>query len=528
MTREGVYFHTFGGAEITDPFYRDSKWLTNVSFSTKWGIGHAEFRAQVRRDVLDEILYGGGDQILIKAGDRILYDGELNDPEISTFGQEIIRLDGVGWINTLKRNKLRYRWFDDNGVLRLEWPKDSGDYTLTAQEIAIAEKRNDFFVWRVVVDDFSVTGDTADHYEEYLNPANNPIKRITANLRGRSGEGVRLRLYDGNGTLQYTWTPTADGNLQTTSMDVTLSPGTTIDVQFLFDTTTDDIYDQNDWISIHDMKVYGDTLFTQKDMIQRVLTLMGDYISDDYGQITSPTQTLQPFMTRNDGFQSALSLIQDILAFGDASQNSYEFLVWDGQNSSDGQPQGEVRVYNIADWEYEIDPWQDGVQVQLSPQSRDKLYNWIAVRWVDVRSSGRHLTPYDNSALKDQISIDTYGQRVLPVDVGPATETLALAIGKSLLAFNKDPKPKARFYVPDRIRNQSGAWVPVGQVRAGDRVRFKPTGDIYFIGETRYDLQRRACTMSTELPADRLSLYLKQRRFGMENTWPIQSGYLGG
>ena len=521
-----VYFRQFNGAQIQDPFHRDSKWLKGVKIGSRWPGGYYAFSAAVHRDVLREVLYGGGDEVVVRDGETILYQGRLDDPELSSMGNEAVNIAGVGWLASLKDRRLRYRWIDANGVLRLEWPMNPALYNLQAQEKSVIEKRNDMFVYRAAPDDYDMSGLTPNtHWEEYINPVNNPIKRVTFTYKKETGEQIAFYMYDGDGTLQ--WSDVAGGSVGPANVDVTFSPGTSNIFRLVFD-PAEDTMDQNDLVRIYNLKIYGDTAFTQGAMVERVLDLAGDFISTDYSKIAEPGLTLQPFLTRNDGFQTALSLIQDIIAYGDATFDLYGFQVWDGSDSADGLPQAELVERSTTDYEYVIDPNRPGVQFSLSPQSRDKLFNWVAIRYVDSRSSVRYLTPYDNALLKDADSIAGYGQRDIDLDIGPADEALALAIGRSFLAQNKDPQTKARFGLTGTVPTKNGREVGVGRIKAGERVKFKPTGEIFFLRDVSYGLDTQRASLSTDLAPDQLSRYLKQRNFGLEVNWPLQSGYLGG
>jgi hypothetical protein len=522
-----TYFRQFNGTQISDPFFRDSKWLTGQRCGSRWPGGFGQYSGVVKRDVLKEIVYGGGDEVIVKDGEYIVYQGRLEDPERMLSGPEqSVMIEALGWVTSLKDRKLRYRFAEDNAINRLTWPDSQLTYVYADQNVAVVEKRDNRIKMRMAAID-TVISPTNYHWQEYVMPANNPIVRVTFTYQIRTGEIIAVRLIDGNGVIQWQLNSSTAGPVDVT---VNFSGASSTLMRFRLSPQDANTFDQNDWIDISALTVYGSTANTQGGMVQTVLNLAGEFISNDYSLIADPGQTLIPFISRGDGFQNALSMIEDILEFGDASLNQWGFAVWDGGSSSDRLPQAETKLYSTADYEYKLDPRtvKGLTKYSLSPSSREALSNWIAVRYVDEKAVVRYRTPYENTNLTDAASVAQYGQRDMDIDIGSGDAALADAIGQSFLRRYANPKTKGEFEIAGSIPTKGGAMVPVSQIRAGERLLWLPTGETFFLGEVDYDFEAHRARLRTDLLPDRLEMYLAQRKRGLDNNWPTNAGHYGG
>jgi hypothetical protein len=64
--------------------------------------------------------------------------------------------------------------------------------------------------------------------------------------------------------------------------------------------------------------------------------------------------------------------------------------------------------------------------------------------------------------------------------------------------------------VVGEIRKKDGGTIPVSRVRAGQRVKFVKTGEIFFIHYTSYDAENRTINISPDMPVDNIQMYLAQ------------------
>jgi len=83
------------------------------------------------------------------------------------------------------------------------------------------------------------------------------------------------------------------------------------------------------------------------------------------------------------------------------------------------------------------------------------------------------VSPNDDATLKDQTSIDAYGERHLVLSLGQIGDVSAKQYAKRVLAVSKDPQ----VYISGGLRfvgtmnAKNGAKVPVSQVESGQRVK---------------------------------------------------------
>ncbi|HEX9923895.1 MAG TPA: hypothetical protein VGD99_14655 [Anaerolineae bacterium] len=518
-------FRHFNGEIINDPIHQDSKWLTGVTFGSTWPGGYAALSGQLKRDALKAFRWGPNDEILVHDGATELYRGriETQSANVTAFNN---RFAADGWISSLDREHVRWRWQDVNGVMRLDWPTDSSVYNLLIQQLGLVEKRGNTFKMAIARDDFNfgtVSAGERGHWEEYRNPPGNTVKRVTFVFEKILGEILEIRLIDGDGNVQ--WSDLTAGTVPATAVDVTFSPQTSNLFRFEI-RAANDILDQNDWFVLTDLVVYSETNQSQSGIIRKTLDLAGTYISSDYSLVQIPNQNLAPFLTKNDSYQSGLSIIKEVLEYGDILYRDYGFQVW-GSGSSDGLPLPEVAFRSTADPEWIIDPRRQGVSVNLRESPLKNIFNWIAIRYINNRGVITHLSPDDYPQLANQDSITEFGRGVKTLDLGEISVSLALNAAQRFLNRWAWPRVQGSISVQGYVQDSQHNERRSSRIRAGQALTYLPTGENLFISEAKYSVEKDTMEMSIDEPSNYLTRLMEQKKFGMELSIPRVGGFDG-
>jgi hypothetical protein len=291
--------------------------------------------------------------------------------------------------------------------------------------------------------------------------------------------------------------------------------------EFRLGPAVSDTYDQNDYGFVDNVVVYCEMgnfpspTYTNGEIIQDILYTKAQELSGDYDLVGDPGLVLNPFTTQNDDYETADAIIQRAAAYGDAAQHTWGLSVWDGSGASDGKPKATFGYWDISDYEYAIH--LDDMDRFSDAEVDDEIQNYVVVKYRDDKNITRYRTPDNNPGLKDQDSIDAYGQREgPPIDIGPGDATRADYIGERYLEYHKAPMHKTEMVIRGFIRTKAGMWVPGNRVRAGQRVKVVDYrgGQVYFLRHTAYDADNQVLQMSPDLPPDDLAVYFAQQKLG--------------
>lgn len=518
-------FQQFNGPIIAE---LESKQLSNVSFGSAWPGGYSALSGKIKRDVLKAFKWQPHDEVLVYDGPTELYRGEIDSPNLSTASFEV-GFSANGWAASLNRRQIRRRWQDMNGVLRLDWPQNVSLYNYDAQKHSGIDKRGNLLRYTVSPDDFDFStyavGQRA-HYEEYRNPPGVAIRRVQFTYEKNTGGGeiVNFRIIDGNGNTQ--WSDNSAGDVALNTVTVTFSPLGSDIFRFVFEPTAD-IFDQNDYIEISNVVVESEDDFTQAGIVQRALQLGGDFISSDTSLMTQPTDfIISPFLTRNDGYQTIMSLIEDVLVFGDSAYNEYKFQVW-GTSPADGRPQGQITRRDVTDYEWVADPRRKGVTVNLKQTPIKDIVNWVAVRYVDRRGIIQYLTGDTTSIFRNDESIAAFGRCDDVLDLGESDGALVAFLGLGHLTRFAWPRTYGDITLTDRVKDKNGNERRVSRIRAGQRIRYLPTGENLFISDVKYLVDRDQVQLAIDKPPNKLTTLMEQRKAGIQFKIPRVAGFDG-
>lgn len=506
----------------------DSKRLTDVSIASAWPGGHTAFSGKIKRDVLKAFKWQPHDEVLAFDGPTEIYRGEIDSPDLNTTNYEV-GFSAYGWSASLNRRQIRRRWQDLNGVLRLDWPQNTSLYNYEAQKHSRIDKRGNLLRYTVSPDDFDFSDYTVGqraHYEEYRNPPGVPIRRVRFTYEKNTGGGeiVNFRIVDGAGNTQ--WSDNSAGEVALNTVTANFNPVGSDHFQFVFEPTAD-IFDQNDYIEISNVVVESEDVFTQAGIVQRALQLGGDFISGDVSLMTQPTGFLiSPFLTRNDGYQTVASLIEDVLVFGDSSYNEYKFQVW-GTSSSDGLPQAQITKRDTTDYEWVADPRQNGVTANLKKTPIKDIVNWVAVRYVDKRGLIQYLTGDTSALFRDDDSIAAFGRCDDVLDLGESDGALVIFMGINHINRFAWPRTYGDITITGKVKDKNGNERRVSRIKAGQRIRYLPTGENLFISDTKFSVERDQVQIAIDKPPNKLTTLMEQRKAGIQFKIPRVAGFDG-
>ena len=515
---ERIYFYDRSGNLLNDP-ERAAEWATGLSIETNWPGGYGAASCRVARNPAlywpVELAY----EMIIRDGDRIVYQGEIVPRvEVSPDTQQIA-IEAQGYYNLLARRRLRKRWVDNSPVDRMRWP--AARYTTASQQEVDANKEGDRILIR---GGYGAVNKTAgdDYWERYTAPTGNYIRRVESKYVVRTGEGMKIYWYDVTNSVEGTAVSGTYVVQGTGTLNKTLADADCLELDARWELLATDTYDENDRGALHDICIkfhydsghadYASPGYTTGEVVEDVLLIAGDGISTDFEDIDDPGITLTGFTTQGDDFETAARVIERLTAYGDSAGDTWGFGVWDQNNASDGKPKAFLEERSISDYEYAM-RLADLVDFSDEP-TLDELWNNIIVKYTDSYGQTQWLTGDDNANLTDATSVAAYGERHSPpIDIGKGDATLAASIGARYLAYHKDPLYKTSFSIQGEVRTKEGVWQPVGWMRAGQRIKILDYqgGTTYFIRHTQYNADAQVIRIQPDLPPDDIAIFMAQR-----------------
>lgn len=283
-----------------------------------------------------------------------------------------------------------------------------------------------------------------------------------------------------------------------------------------------------------DIVVYSETgAINLTEIAEDIVGLVGE-LHGNTDRIISNTLALEPFYT--DGPEPVSEILLRAASYGDSSQNQWAVYVSHSEASfapKDHRPPLIVEQYpDPTDYTYTIRMDDPNVAPPIQfGLDYDYLANYIVITYTDLSGHRQVITPVDDANLKDQDSIDFYGQRELPkpLHIRTADATTATNVGRRVLAKRKDP----RWYVKGPIRVKGhiglkgfgGFTLPASEIIAGQNIRIvssitapASTSLILLITQTQYDDRTEVCRITAGRPDD-LSVFLAQRQLIENNVF---------
>jgi len=512
-----LYIYDLSSNLVNDP-ERTTDYATGISVGSMFPKGHSGCSFTVKRDIAARWAIKNAYEVIVRDGTRIVYQGILKNINyaLQAIG-ETVRIEARGYYSLLAQRYIRKRWADSAPFSRFYWP--SGQLGDAAQERINSTIAGN--LCRVRLPGSSATSSNGDDFLwRYDAVPTDTIKNVTFTYYMISGSSDTFILRIWNGA-----TDEADGTLSVTNTSIsgTFDTGAftggdtnTFDLGWVISATDGDA-DGNGYV--HTMTVYtyyntpGSENYYADEIIKDILEIIGDSdFSVDYDQVNSPEFALIPFTTT--GYETADTVIQRAVGYGDASNNTWAFSVWDEEykgTASDGLPKVElIQRPVLTDWEYDV--MLGDLETSQDAESLDELFNYIVIQYTDADDKTAFIDPVSDATLKDQTSIDAYYRRDKYLTLGKSTAAKALEYGERFLALHKDPLRKTAFSLVGQIRTKQGVSVPASWVRAGQRVRIADYKDqpVILLGKVDYDDDSQRLTCQADLPPDSLAVYVAQ------------------
>jgi hypothetical protein len=333
----------------------------------------------------------------------------------------------------------------------------------------------------------------------------------------RSGEGVRIIIDNVDQAAVEIFVDTNTGAVESGTINHVFTQGNTQKIALRFQVLASDIYDNNDWMRVNTLKVFSQMssfptpTYTAGEIGQDALEITTTGIlSSDYSLITDPGLAFDVFMTLDDGYETMDSVLQRLAAFGDSSNNTYGWQVWDDDGANDGLPRVELKMRSVADYDYIANQYE--LQNFADEEVMDEVRNYILVSYTDTDDRIYWITPGDYATLTDATSVANYGRRDYVFSAGNCTAALAKEKGVRYLAYHKEPIHRLSFGLVGTLRRKDGISVPVSYLRAGDRVKLLDwnNGEIVFLGSVDYDDDTLSVRCVKDLPPDTMEAWLSK------------------
>lgn len=478
------------------------RYATGLRYSSLWPKGFASASFTVPRPVAKDWVVKEAQQVIIRDGQFIVFQGRLElKGEQFNSEAETVEIKCSGWYAVLAQRRIRRRWADRQANrFRPLVPNGtgSGNFGFAAGD--------DQMTWTMAAgaDRFMALNDY--HFVEYVMPINEGVTRLALDYDIKNdGEGLELGWYNVD-TSTFTSIANVTAN---TAGSYGVSPGTPPRQIQLRARTKGGDYDTLDTVTVTNILVRGlnTAAITAEDVIEDVLAEVGTEISVDYDQVADPGLTLDPFVTENDSYETADSIIQRANGFSDSTQRVWGLCVWDELGTSDLKARAVNEFRDISDYDYILSIADcKTYKVELA---MDEVFNYIYVRYSQ-NSFVQYRTPTQNANLTDAVSIAAYGKRDFELDVGESTTALADSWGERLLEYSKEPLSQAHFET-SAIRTKAGGEAEPGRVRAGEVVKLLDTGVSYFLRQVDYDDETGMVTLHPDLPPNQLDIIMIQR-----------------
>lgn len=254
------------------------------------------------------------------------------------------------------------------------------------------------------------------------------------------------------------------------------------------------------YANITDLMVYGSDPGTDgirlKLVCEDLISEFPDLLNSSTNHLTEMSSIFEidPFITAGDGYESLASVLMRAADLGDGNQERWAvgLLPSDSVASPDGKPVLFMEAFPDTEAGFEhiisIDSKENLVGEFLIERDFDRaFYNYIRVSWTDERGYTRWVGPVIAPTLKDQDSIDEFGQHDFSLQLGNSTQEKAINAGVSFLSENSQPPWVLRspIVVQGWIEGQGGRVTPACRIQAGERIKVRDY-DTFWISRTRY------------------------------------------
>lgn len=446
--------------------------------------------------------------VAIRNGMTTIYDGEIQNIEIMSEAptRAMITMSGA-WGAYLSRRVRQIMWAD-NRMMRNIWVWDE---SLSAAENTSLDRFNRL---RITPKGTQIAS-AAYSGVTYTMPENRTIKRITFNYDlQESSYAFQIRLRDSIG-VSTLWFLNSSG---TGSVNHTLvTPRNYLHLQFYSEATQTPPNDGTVYGQFTNIMVYEYTgSINPTEVIKDIADLYGTVSLEDH-QIGSNVYGLAPFYSLSP--ERITDILTRAVSYGDASFNPWaiQILSTDESFAKDGKVLLAFAQYpDLTDFDYIVSLADNNVSPTTITRGFDETYNQIGYSYINsVTGAIEHVTWNDDSSLRDQDSIDKWGQYDYHLNLsGISDSTTAKNVAKRFLEEHKEPSYRmaSPLLVRGHIRDKFGANVPVCRVRAGKRIKVvenvmpfqfiaADTSPVFLITQTDYDEYNESVSIQAGTPS---------------------------
>lgn len=337
----------------------------------------------------------------------------------------------------------------------------------------------------------------------YIAPTGETIKRVTATVDFRKGAQAWELSLRNNSTASNVVTYTT--NQTATAMDHTLAtPAAQISFVYYARANQTPTSDGTYYAQVTDVFVYTETGTITP-------TVVFEDVAGKVGELSSTTALIQTNALTLEPFYSEVETLEDILinaaSYGGTAYEPWGYGILESDKAPDRKPPlffAPQPVINDTEYVVSLGD-QNLVGSFRAAPDKTSVRNWIAVEYKTADGKPVWVTPDDDSSLKDQTSIDLYGQQEEWLSLDSTDLTAVTNYAKTYLDAYKDPEwhLSGGIQLHGYVRTVGGAVKPVSEVRAGERIRitdFLPdlsgTGMTFLISSTRYDDKGEVNTLS--------------------------------
>lgn len=506
------------GNIVKDP-ERATDYATAIQYETAWPKGYMTASFRVRRaDIFADWVVRESYGVLIYDDATLVFDGRIESFQRNIAGlDESITVLCVGWHVVLEERTVRKRWIDIKAVSYLEWPPG-------------AENDEDQITWITnrrdnVLQFFAGSGDMPrkigdDYRERYTAPAGY-IRRVSFNWIGRTSEGLSLHVVNNaaGGSYEYS-VDLRSVTPRKGPASVLFALGNTTSFNLRWETRASDLYDQNDYLHINNLRVevnyetghryFGAETWTAGQLVEDIILLAnqkGAQLSTDFAQLADPGTILDPFVVEEPTY--AARVIEKIGSYGDTALNSWGLCVWGRDDTSDGKPRVTFNYRSVDDYEYVVTLNQAQLAGLNYEKTSDGLHNAVTTGYTDEKDITRYRTATDAESIAAEYWRDHY------INLGTGDADKADFINDRYLAYHKNRRTRGSLSIRGFISLKGGSQIPASQVRAGTRVLLANTDEVFFIRSTSYDDETQTVRISPDMPEDNLNILFAQRERNM-------------
>ncbi len=496
-----------------------------LRFSTYYPGGlYGDASLFVAREILRYWAARGAQRLVLRNGQDIVWEGEIDQlgSRVEEAAEGSLLTCTGYWGARLMRRRLR-RWYVDARVSEDIWRRME---VKGKEEIADVRRTDENGNPCLIIQPRRVAWALDQYYDAiYTPPAGEKVRRVEFDwiVASENDEDWTLRLYDlENATTLRSISVSATGGTVETGVQITL--GTTSNkIAFRLEsdaaqTPAPDADGNTSHGYVVNLKVYAETgntgnyADTMDDIAKDLVTEFSAIFNSDKTHIGAPATPFAIPQYVSD-YETLADILVQTTGYGDGASppNLWAAYLIDSEQAAtpDGKPVL-VLAQQPALTDYDWGVYMHGENLVAPLEiTRDysKIANWMIVEYRLPAGRLEYKTPDDDAGLKDQTSIDTYGQRDSePLTFGDADATAAVQLGKRALAHRKDPQYVLNGPIQVRgwILDEQEQRAPVCRVRAGQRIRIldyiddlSGTGLTLLITATDYDAETETVSITT-------------------------------